>query len=171
VSAARDGEIGKKDTTMASKSDEELPLGTSPQYARMHTIIRRICYVLLFGLVIEGALTFPLLAIWYGVPTLSPKEVCSELQKVMYSDDKRECRTAPLNSPPLGGTAEAQHETTSKDIWGVQPDPQYPRVGFRELVKNKEKREAAAKAAAAKQKAEAQATTSTTAPNRGGGGG
>jgi hypothetical protein len=157
---------------MASKSDKELPLGTAPQYARMHTIIRRVCYVLLFGLVIEGALTFPLLAIWYGVPTLSPKEVCSELQKVMYSDDKRQCRTAALDSPPLGGTAEAQHETTSKDIWGVQPNPQYPQVGFRQLVKNKEQRAAAEKAAAAKkaaaQKTVTQPTTTTTTPTRGG---
>src|SRR4051794_26896183 len=153
---------------MEPTTKDDLPLGTSPQFARMHTIIRRVCYVLLFGLVIEGALTFPLLAIWYGVPTLSPKEVCSELQKVMYSDDKRECRTADLDSPPLGGTAEAQHQTTSKDVWGVQPNPQYPRVGFRELVKNKARREAAAKKAAADKKA--QSTTTTTRPNGGGGG-
>jgi hypothetical protein len=153
---------------MASKPDEELPLGTAPQWARMHTIIRRVCYVLLFGLVIEGALTFPLLAIWYGVPTLSPKQVCSELQKVMYSDDKRECRTAALDSPPLGGTAEAQHETTSKDVWGVQPNPQYPAVGFRELVKNKQQRDAAAKKAAAEKKATARATTTSTIPTRSG---
>ena len=62
-----------------------------------HASIRRVCYVLLFGLVIEGALTFPLLAIWYGVPELSPAEVCSELQKVMYSDDDPRVRD-PLAS-------------------------------------------------------------------------
>jgi hypothetical protein len=152
---------------MASKPEKELPPGTAPQWARMHTIIRRVCYVLLFGLVIEGALTFPLLAIWYGVPTLSPKEVCSQLQKVMYSDDKRECRTAALDSPPLGGTAEAQHETTSKDAWGVQPNPQYPSVGFRDLVKNKEQQDAAKKAAATKRAQDSTATTTTT-PARGG---
>lgn len=124
------------------KNGKPLPLGTTPEYERMHTIIRRVCYVLLFGLVIEGALTFPLLAAWYGVPTLTPAEVCDELQKVMYDDESRTCETADLNSPPLGGTAENQHQTTAKDIWSVQPQPQYPRIGFRELVDNKREREA-----------------------------
>jgi hypothetical protein len=124
------------------KSGKPLPLGTSPEHERMHTIIRRVCYVLLFGLVIEGALTFPLLAAWYGVPTLTPAEVCDELQKVMYDDETRTCETADLNSPPLGGTAENQHQTTADDIWKVQPKPLYPRIGFRELVDNKREREA-----------------------------
>jgi len=127
------------DTT---EKKDDLPLGTPPAFARMHTIIRRACYVLLFGLVIEGALTFPLLAAWYGVPTLTPAEVCDELQKVMYSDDSRTCETADLRSPPLGGPGEAQHQTTAQDEWGVQPKPLYPRIGFRELVRNKEEREA-----------------------------
>ena len=87
---------------MASTTDtDDLPLGTPPAFARMHRNIRRVCYVLLFALVIEGALTFPLLAIWYGFPDLSPKEVCSELQKVAYSDDDRECETHSFPQPPL----------------------------------------------------------------------
>jgi hypothetical protein len=134
-------------TTALGKNGKPLPLGTTPENERMHTIIRRVCYVLLFGLVIEGALTFPVLAAWYGVPTLSPAEVCDELQKVMYNDDTRTCETADLNSPPLGGTAENQHQTTAQDIWKVQPKPLYPRIGFRELVRNKEKREAREKQA------------------------
>ena len=133
---------------METKSKDDLPLGTEPQFARMHKIIRRVCYVLLFGLVIEGALTFPLLAIWYGVPDLSPIEVCDELQKVMYSDDTRECETADLNSPPLGGKAEAEGQTTSEDIWSIQPRPLYGRVDYRELVDNKKNREAASLEAA-----------------------
>ena len=144
---------------MATKSEEDLPLGTQPQWARMHTIIRRICYVLLFGLVIEGALTFPLLAIWYGVPTLSPAEVCDELQKVMYNDDTRECETADLDSPPLGGTGEAENQTTSQDVWGVQPRPLYPRVDFRELVENKKQREAAERKAAEENDEESESDT------------
>lgn len=128
---------------MATTTPEaDLPLGTSPQWEGMHRKIRKVCYVLLFGLVIEGALTFPLLAIWYGVPELSPVEVCSELQKVMYSDDSRECESHPLNSPPLGGPAEAQGQTTAEDTWGIQPIPGYDKVEFRELVHNKEQREA-----------------------------
>ncbi|SRR6266542_4808289 len=129
---------------MASTTpSDELPLGTSPQWEGMHRKIRKVCYVLLFGLVIEGALTFPLLAIWYGVPKLTPIEVCSELQKVMYSDGTRKCASHPLNSPPLGGPAEARGQTTAQDTWGVQPKPGYNPVGFRQLVENKERREKA----------------------------
>jgi len=127
---------------MTEPSTDDLPLGTPKEFRRLHTIIRRVCYVLLFGLVLEGALTFPVLAIWYGVPELSPAEVCDELQKVMYSDESRTCETADLNSPPLGGTGEAENQTTAEDIWKVQPTPLYPRVGFRELVENKREREA-----------------------------
>jgi hypothetical protein len=109
---------------MASTSTD-LPLGTSPENTRMHTTIRRVCYVLLFGLVLEGAVTFPLLAIWYGWPQLSPRQLCSGLQQVMYSDKNSECRF-PY---PLG-------ETTSQDFWGIQPKPEYPAIGFRQLLKN-----------------------------------
>ena len=58
-------------------------------------------------------------------------------------------------------------ETTSKDAWGVQPNPQYPSVGFRDLVKNKEQQDAAKKAAATKRAQDSTATTTTT-PARGG---
>jgi hypothetical protein len=129
---------------MASTADiDDLPLGTPPAFARMHRRIRRVCYVLLFALVVEGALTFPLLAIWYGFPELSPGEICSELQKVAYSDDGRECETHPFPQPPLRGPTEAEGQNTSEDDWGVQPDPGYDRVEFRELVENRRRREAA----------------------------
>jgi hypothetical protein len=125
----------------------------------MHRIIRRVCYVLLFALVIEGALTFPLLAIWYGVPELSPKEVCSELQKVMYSDGRRECKSHAFPQPPFRGPTEAEDQTTSNDVWGVQPKPGYGSVGFRELIRNKEQREAHGNSTT---------TTTTTTPERDG---
>jgi hypothetical protein len=124
-------------------STDDLPLGTSPEHSRLHNRIRRVCYVLLFALVVEGALTFPLLAIWYGFPELSPTEICSELQKVQYSDDTRECeQPVPLGNAPLGGPAEAEGQTTAEDDWGVQPAPLYPSIDFRELVENREEREA-----------------------------
>jgi hypothetical protein len=120
----------------------ELPLGTPPAFEGMHRKIRRVCYVLLFALVIEGALTFPLLAIWYGFPELSPKEICSELQGVAYSDDGRECETHSFPQPPLRGPTEVEEQTTSEDRWGVQPDPGYDSIEFRELIEQRDEREA-----------------------------
>jgi hypothetical protein len=118
----------------------DLPLGTSAPYARMHNWIRRICYVLLFGLVFEGALTFPLLAIWYGFPSLSPSQVCAGLQQVMYSDGHRECDTPyPLGGPPFGGKGEGEGQMTAQDQWGINPTPGYARIDFRELVERHKK--------------------------------
>ena len=84
-----------------------LPLGTSAPYPRMHRNVRRVCFVLLFGLVIEGALTFPLLAIWYGFPKVSATHVCADLRKVMYSDPKEQC-DSPNQFPgsPISGPSE-----------------------------------------------------------------
>jgi hypothetical protein len=42
--------------------------------------------VCLVALVIEGAFTLPLMAVYYGYPMLSLTEICSELLKVRYSD-------------------------------------------------------------------------------------
>ncbi|MDG4669397.1 hypothetical protein [Mycobacterium sp. 236(2023)] len=122
-------------------SPKELPLGTTAPFARLHTWLKRGLFVCLFGLVIEGALTVPALALWYGWPTLSLTEICSELMKVRYSDDSLECRQPyPLSGPPFGGPPEAAGQQTAEDRWGVQPVPLYPRVGFRELVRIHEER-------------------------------
>lgn len=114
----------------------ELPLGTSAQFARMHRWLKRGLVVCLFGLVIEGAMTVPALALWYGWPTLSLTEICGELLKVRYSDDSLECRQPyPLSGPPFGGPPEAAGQKTAQDKWGIQPVPEYPSLGFRELVR------------------------------------
>ncbi|OHU99415.1 hypothetical protein [Mycobacterium talmoniae] len=123
-----------------STSDEtppqELPLGTTPIFARMHKWLKRGLFVCLFGLVIEGSFTMPALAVWYGWPTLSFREICSELMKVRYSDDTAECAFPyPMGGAPFGGAPEAAGQHTAQDKWGVQPVPQYHRIGFRELVK------------------------------------
>jgi hypothetical protein len=116
-------------------SAESLPLGTTSTWARMHKWLKRALYVCLFGLVIEGSLTVPVMAIWYGWPTLSLTEICSELMKVRYSDDTLECQQPyPLDGPPFGGASEAAGQQTARDDWGIQPRPRYERVGFRELV-------------------------------------
>jgi hypothetical protein len=110
--------------------EEVLPQGTTAYFKRLHTWLRRAVYVCLFALVVEGTLFVPFLVVWYGWPTLSMHQICDELQKVMYNDDSRECKF-PY---PLLGPSEGADQTTAEDTWGVQPKPEYPRVGFRELI-------------------------------------
>ena len=131
--------MGKSEPDLQSSpdlQDDSLPLGTTPYHKRMHTWLRRAIYVCMFALVIEGTLFVPFLVVWYGWPTLSMHEICDELQKGAYSDDARTCQFPyPLSGSPFGGPSEAGGQTTSEDNWGVQPQPQYRRLGFRELVR------------------------------------
>ncbi|WP_371855965.1 hypothetical protein [Nocardia alba] len=107
----------------------------------MHKWLQRAIMVCLFALVVEGSLTVPAIAIWYGYPSLSLTEICSELMKVRYSDDALECEFPyPLSGPPFGGAPEAANQTTARDEWGIQPKPDYERIGFRELVRNHDER-------------------------------
>lgn len=115
---------------------EKLPLGTTPAFANMHKWLQRGLMVCLTALVLEGALTMPLLAVWYGWPTLNFVEICSELQKVRFSDDSREC----IYPYPLFGPSEGAGQTTAQDVWGVQPTPKYKRIGYRELIEIREER-------------------------------
>ncbi|MEU1545926.1 hypothetical protein [Nocardia sp. NPDC005745] len=132
-----------------TKSDStELPPGTTAENARMHRWLRRAIFVCLFALVTEGAFTVPALALWYGWPTLSFTEICSELMKVRYSDDTVECEHPyPLSGPPFGGAPEAAGQATARDDWGIQPKPGWDRIGFRELVRIHEERIARQEAA------------------------
>jgi hypothetical protein len=106
---------------------EDLPPGTTPYYARMHKWIKRAVLVCLVALV------------YYGYPTLSLTEICSELLKVRYSDDTLGCKVPyPAFGPPEG----AEGKDTAQDEWGIQPVPKYDRIGWRELVRRHEEREA-----------------------------
>lgn len=67
-------------------------------------------------LVVEGAFTLPFMAVYYGYPTLSLTEICSELLKVRYSDDTLECKFPPY--PPLGPPPEAPKVRTPPRISG-----------------------------------------------------
>jgi hypothetical protein len=119
----------------------------------MHKWLKRGLFVCLFALVVEGAFVFPFMLVWYGWPTLSLQEICSELYKVRFSDDTREC----LYPYPLFGPAEGAGQKTARDVWGVQPRPLYERIGFRELVRVRDARlarEAAARRAVARPAAE-----------------
>src|ERR1051325_8394636 len=114
------------EATMSS-SAKRLPPGTTESNARLHKWLQRGLFVCLTALALEGTFTFPGLMIWYGFPDLSLVEICSELSKVRYSDDSREC----LFPYPLFAPAEGAGQKTAQDSWGVQPRPQYKRIGFR----------------------------------------
>ncbi|ORJ59716.1 hypothetical protein [Mycobacterium simiae] len=118
---------------------DDLPPGTTPYYARMHKWIKRAVLVCLIALVIEGAFTLPFMAVYYGYPTLSLTEICSELLKVRYSDDTLECK---VPYPMFGAPEGAAPKQTAQDVWGIQPVPKYKRIGFRELVRIHQEREA-----------------------------
>ena len=123
----------------AEASADDLPPGTTPYYANMHKWIKRAVLVCLIALVVEGAFTLPFMAVYYGYPTLSLTQICSELLKVRYSDDTLECKYPyPVLGPPEG----AEGKDTAQDKWGIQPTPEYDRLGFRELVKRFQEREA-----------------------------
>jgi hypothetical protein len=129
------------DKSSTTDKSEELPLGTTKQWAGMHKWLKRGILVCLVGLVIEGSFTLPFLAIWYGWPTLSLRDICSELMKVRYSNESVECKypyTFP--GPPFNGPPEGVGINTAQDQWGIQPKPQYPHIGFRELVRIHEER-------------------------------
>jgi hypothetical protein len=136
---------------MMKTSIERLPPGTTEPNARLHKWLQRGLFVCLTALALEGTFTFPGLLIWYGFPDLSLVEMCSELEKVRYSDDTREC----VFPYPLFAPAEGAGQKTAQDTWGVQPRPRYKRIGFRELVKIRDERlarQAAAKRAGASER-------------------
>ncbi|WP_206675595.1 hypothetical protein [Solimonas terrae] len=126
-------------------SAKELQPGTTAAFAGMHQWLQRGLIVCLVALVLEGALTFPLLAIWYGWPTLSLQQICSEFEKIRFNDESRECKY-PY---PLFAPAEGAGQTTAQDTWGIQPRPLYQRVEFRGLIHRRDARLARLAAAAA----------------------
>ncbi|CAM3151800.1 hypothetical protein MYCO108962_02210 [Mycobacterium colombiense] len=119
-------------STEVKDPSTELEPGTTPYYARMHKWIKRAVLVCLVALVIEGAFTLPFMAVYYGYPTLSLTQICSELLKIRYSNDTLECK---YPYPPFGPPEGAEGKATAQDVWGIQPIPKYHRLGFRELVK------------------------------------
>lgn len=121
---------------MNNVSTNNLPLGTTPAFAGMHKWLQRGLIVCLSALVLEGAFTFPLLAIWYGWPELSLQEICTEFEKIRFADESREC----IYPYPLFAPAEGAGQKTAQDRWGVQPRPQYKAIEYRELIKRRDER-------------------------------
>jgi len=58
---------------------------------------------------------------------------------IRYSDETLESR---YPYPPLGPPEGAEGKDTAQDEWGIQPMPKYHRLGFRELVRIHDEREA-----------------------------
>ncbi|MQY17053.1 hypothetical protein [Nocardia macrotermitis] len=127
--------MSTESTTAATPPEPELQPGTTAPFARMHRWLQRGILVCLVALVIEGSLTVPALALWYGWPTLSLTQICDEMMKVRYSDDTLTCKQGAIDAPPLGGRPEAAGQRTARDQWGVQPKPEWQHIGFRQLVK------------------------------------
>jgi hypothetical protein len=119
-----------------STTPKKLSPGTTEHNATLHKWLQRGLFVCLSALALEGTFTFPGLMIWYGFPDLSLVEMCSELQKVRFSDDSREC----IFPYPLFAPSEGLGQKTSQDLWSSQPKPQYRRIGFRDLVKIRDER-------------------------------
>ncbi len=124
---------------MKKSEQQELPLGTTEAFVGVHKWLERGLLVCLTALVLEGALTFPMLAMWYGWPTLSLQEICAEFARVRFNDDSRTCEF-PY---PLLGPAEGAGQKTAHDTWGIQPQPGLKAIEFREFVRRKEARAAA----------------------------
>ena len=129
---------------MNTSTDNSLPLGTTAHYATMHTWLQRGLFACLVVLVIEASLSLPLIAVWMGWPTLSLTEICHEMTKVRYSSDAAECKVPhPLFDPSEG----VAFKDSAEDLWGIQPRPLYKRIGYRDLVRFRDKRLAREEAA------------------------
>ncbi len=137
---------------MKDINEDKLPSGTTAHFANMHQWLQRALFVCLVALVFEASFSLPGLLIWFGWPTLSVSEVCDELMKVRWSDESARC----LIPYPLYGANEGEGRTagptaTAQDKWGIQPQPLYKRIGFRDLLKFRDERlarEATAKSTA-----------------------
>jgi hypothetical protein len=146
---------------MDASTGNKLPLGTTAHYATMHKWLQRGLFVCLTVLVFEASFTLPGLLIWFGWPTLSVVEVCHELMKVRYSDDRAECLIPhPLFDPSEG----VVFKESAKDLWGIQPRPQYKRIGWHGLLKFRDERLAREAAAREANRAIAAETSATTQP-------
>lgn len=126
---------GDDDPSDTDVKQDALSLGTTKQWSRMHRWLKRGILICLTALVVEGAFTLPFILIYYGYPTLGFRDICSELMKVRYNDEALECKHPyDFPGPPFSGAPEGAGIDTALDEWGVQPKPEYPRLGFRELV-------------------------------------
>ena len=120
---------------MKNINEESLPAGTTALFCEYAQMVAARTIRLPRRVGDRSLIYLPGLLIWFGWPTLSVTEVCDELMKVRWSDDKAMC----LVPHPLYGANEGEGRTTgpnatAQDEWGIQPRPLYKRIGYRDLV-------------------------------------
>ena len=108
-------------------------------HKRLHNTIFVLAALLLTGQVIEGVLLIPGLAVYYGWPTITLTEVCSEISKIAYHDEDRYCE---FPYPLFKTTPEPWGQKSVDDIFppAQPPNPKYELPGFREVLKIREER-------------------------------
>lgn len=115
--------------------------GTEPHDARLHRIVYYLVIFCMCGLVIEGAFFVPAIIVWYGWPNLTVQEICDEMHKVIYQDERRTCL---FPYPLLESSEPRRYSAYTVDIIGTRSPtnavPLYHRIGFRELIDIREKR-------------------------------
>lgn len=120
-------------------------------HRRLHNTIFAIAVVLLTGQVLEGALLIPFVAVYFGWPTLTLTEVCSEMVKMAYADEDRYCE---FPVPLFQSVPEPWLQKNVDHIFppATPPRPNFERLGFREVLEVRERRmqRKAAEAEAAK---------------------
>lgn len=132
-------------------------------HKRLHNIIFILAAILLTGQVLEGAFLIPGLAVYYGWPTITLTEVCSEISKIAYQDEDRYCEFPyPLfkwEPEPWG-----QKSVDDKFPPAQPPNAKFERLGFREVLKVREER-MARKAAQAEAAAQSETPAASQATN------
>jgi hypothetical protein len=122
-------------------------VGTKTQ--NRHRVLDKVtfitCAIFLTVQVIEGALTVPLILVYYGFPQVGIQKICAELYNIAYGDDKRKCEYPyPLFFEDFA--PEPSHYE-SKDESVTPPHTHHRVPGWREMITIVEGRQAAAKAA------------------------
>ena len=120
-------------------------------HRRLHKIIFICAAVLLTGQVLEGSFLIPFICVYFGYPDISLTQVCSEMEKMAYHDNKRYCN---FPYPLFASVPEpwTQGDSTKLIPPTVPPRQHFRRLGFREILKIRKERleKEAAEARAAK---------------------
>lgn len=114
-------------------------------HKRLHNIIFIVAAILLTGQVLEGSFLIPFVCVYFGYPTISLTEVCSEMGKMAYKDEDFKCAFPyPLFASVPEPWTQKNHDKVSPPT--TPPQEHFERLGFREVLevrKNRLERQAA----------------------------